>query len=85
MTSGSLLRALGWAEPLVPAKPEEPTGSGSPASAEILRALSDTPASRDELALRLRCPPEQLALELLDLELEGRVELDRDGRLHVRR
>jgi DNA processing protein len=89
LNAGSVLRALGWGEPQVPAPPAEAAEAigapGSPASAEILRALADTPASRDELALRLRCPPEQLALELLDLELAGRVAIDRDGRLHVRR
>jgi len=50
---------------------------------EILDALADEPASRDELARRLGREPEQLALELVEFELAGRVEEDRDGRLRI--
>jgi DNA processing protein len=50
---------------------------------EILDALVDEPASRDELTRRLGREIAQLSVELLELELEGRVEEDRDGRLRV--
>ena len=51
----------------------------------ILEALAHHSASRDELSRRLEVAPEQLALDLLELELEGRVVEDRDGRLCVLR
>jgi DNA processing protein len=50
----------------------------------ILDALEREPATRDELGQRLTRPPEQLALDLLELELEGRVVEDRDGRWRLR-
>jgi DNA processing protein len=72
-------------EPARP-RPEAPRpGSGPAASgAVILSALEHEPATRDELGLRLGRGPEQLALDLLELELAGRVTLDRDGRWHRR-
>ena len=53
------------------------------AGGRILRALLHEPATRDELGRRLGRAPEQLALDLLELELAGRVVEDRDGRLRV--
>jgi DNA processing protein len=53
------------------------------ASREIFDALIDAPASRDELARRLGREPGQIALELIEFELAGRVEEDRDGRLRI--
>jgi len=47
----------------------------------IVRALERGPLARDELARALGCTPAVLAPDLLELELEGRVQLDRDGRL----
>lgn len=55
----------------------------SPRSREILAAIADAPGSRDELARRLDLEPEQLALELIELELSNRIGEDRDGRLRV--
>jgi DNA processing protein len=49
----------------------------------ILRALLEEPSTRDRLARRLGRAPEELACDLLELELEGRVAEDRDGRLRV--
>jgi DNA processing protein len=49
----------------------------------IVAALRQEPLSRDALGRRLGCGPEQLALDLLELELAGRVVEDRDGRLRV--
>lgn len=67
----------------------EPRGGDSEPECErpelrrILDALHDRPATRDELARRLDLPPQHLAPDLVDLELEGRVAEDRDGRLRV--
>ena len=47
----------------------------------ILRALSLEPLMRDELGRRLGLEPEKLAPLLFELELDGRVASDRDGRL----
>jgi len=52
-------------------------------SREILDALADAPASRDELARRLGREPAELALELVELELANRIGEDRDGRLKI--
>jgi DNA processing protein len=49
----------------------------------ILALLRDTPMTRDQLARRLELPPSALALDLVRLELEGRVVEDRDGRLRA--
>ena len=49
----------------------------------VLASLRHEPATRDELAGRLSMPPGELALELMELELAGRVATDRDGRLRV--
>jgi DNA processing protein len=49
----------------------------------ILEALRVEPSTRERLARRLALPPERLALDLLELEMEGRVAEDRDGRLRV--
>jgi DNA processing protein len=46
----------------------------------ILDALEREPATRDELGQRLARPPEQLALDLLELELAGWVVAGGDGR-----
>jgi DNA processing protein len=52
-------------------------------SREILSALADAPASRDELARRLGRGPAEFALELIELELANRIAEDRDGRLQI--
>ncbi len=63
-----------------PASPVRKIGDGA---ASILAALGEAPASRDELGHRLGRAPEQLALDLLELELDGRVAEERDGRLLI--
>jgi len=50
---------------------------------EILGALVDAPASRDELARRLGREPAEFALELVELEFANRIAEDRDGRLKI--
>ena len=55
----------------------------APRLRRIVRALQHAPAAHDELARALGCEPDAMALDLLELELEGRVRRDRDGRLRV--
>jgi DNA processing protein len=47
----------------------------------ILESLDAGPVSRDELGRRVGIDPRQLDLDLMDLELHGRVVRDRDGRM----
>lgn len=47
----------------------------------ILESLDAGPVSRDELGRRVAIDPRQLDLDLMDLELHGRVVRDRDGRM----
>jgi DNA processing protein len=60
-----------------------PTPKDTPIPRAILRALRDTPATRDQLAQRLGLSVSALALDLIRLELDGRVAEERDGRLRV--
>jgi predicted Rossmann fold nucleotide-binding protein DprA/Smf involved in DNA uptake len=77
-----VLRELGVESLRTPSPPRQTRRLGDSAAA-ILAALRDAPASRDELGQRLDRAPEQLALDLLELELDGRVAEDRDGRLLI--
>jgi DNA processing protein len=52
-------------------------------AASLLRSLARAPATRDELARRLAGSVSSLETVLLELELAGRIRLDRDGRLRV--
>jgi DNA processing protein len=74
----------------------DPTGTGArqgaaeraragdvPATRSILAALRDTPMTRDQLARSLGVAGPDLALGLIQLELEGLVAEERDGRLHA--
>jgi DNA processing protein len=54
-------------------------------SRRVLSALSVGPLDRAALAGCLGCPTHALALALLDLQLVGAIEEDRDGRLRRRR
>lgn len=54
-----------------------------PQPTRIVEALQAQPDSRDGLARRLGSTPERIALALLQLELEGSVAEDRDGRLRA--
>jgi len=67
-----------------PAAPrEEPPSAVSPAARALLEVLARGPASRDELARALGHAPGAIAPAVLDLELEGRIARDRDGRLRI--
>ena len=52
--------------------------------ARILSALEAGPATRDELAFQTSAGAGELAGALLELELAGRVRLERDGLFHAR-
>jgi DNA processing protein len=58
-----------------------PTGSAT--SRSILAALRDRPMTRDELADALGLSASGLALDLIQLELDGCVAEERDGRLRA--
>jgi DNA processing protein len=55
----------------------------SPRGQRILEALLEEPLSRDALSRRLGRGPSELAVDLLELELAGRIVEDRDGRLRA--
>jgi DNA processing protein len=76
-----ILRELGMEERAPAPRPPQAPATGL--AREILVALADEPASRDELSRRLGREPAQLALELVELELAGCVKGDRDGRLRI--
>jgi DNA processing protein len=65
------------------ARPRSEPEAPSPAAAALLAVLARGPASRDELARAVRQPPGAIAGAVLDLELEGRIARDRDGRLRI--
>lgn len=82
---GELRRTGGL--PLPSHRPPDPMSSDDPGFTEegrrIVQELVREPSTRDHLALRLGLRPEQLAVDLLELEMEGHVTEDRDGRLRV--
>jgi len=84
LEAADVLREIGIPVPADAAPAGSASARDSPqrtASARaILDALEREPATRDELWQRLARAPEQLALDLLELELEGQVVEDRDGR-----
>jgi len=59
------------------------TPKGSDIRRSILASLRDSPMTRDQLALRLGLSVSALALDLIRLELDGRVAEERDGRLRA--
>jgi len=79
-----ILDALGIEAPALAAADAREGAPARGASSPIERALRDGPATRDELATRLRRTPESLALEIAELELAGAIALERDGRFHAK-
>ncbi len=71
------------AEPTVDEGPARnaPRAPLSAAAERVLRLLSAGPLTRDELARRLGGEADAVALPILELELAGRIEEERDGRL----
>ncbi len=59
-------------------------GVESPGQRAILRALLDEPLAADDLAERLGRGAGELAADLVQLELSGRILRERDGRLQAR-
>jgi DNA processing protein len=57
----------------------------SPLGARILKILQREPCTRDALGVCVGSPPGRLALALTELELAGRIAMDRDGCLRVLR
>ncbi len=84
--AGDVLQALGLEPPVV-------GGSGESVSAPevdgteraVLARLERAPASRDDLARALGWSIQELGVVVMELELAGRVRLDRDGRLRALR
>jgi len=80
------LQRKGVLPPPPPPNRADRAGSLLPAAKKpsaLVSALLHQPMTRDELAQRLELAPENLAVELLELELAGAVIEDRDGRLRV--
>jgi len=75
-----VLGVLGVAGPRATLPDQPPL---APRLRQIVRELERAPAAQDELARALGCAAGELALDLLELELCGRVQRDRDGRLRV--
>jgi DNA processing protein len=76
-----LLEALGF-DAAAPA-PAATQPAYGPLATRILAALVEAPATPDELAQRLALSASALAPELLELELAGAIQLERDGRYWV--
>ncbi len=67
----------------LPPRGREAAARDSKLTGSILAALRDTPMTRDQLARRLDLSLSALALDLIQLELDGRVAEERDGRLRA--
>ncbi|MCZ6785435.1 MAG: DNA-processing protein DprA, partial [Proteobacteria bacterium] len=78
---GDVLEELQW-ERCTPEQPA-PAEADTAEVGAIVCALRHAPLGRDELCRELGRSPEALALDLVNLELEGRVVEDRDGRLRL--
>jgi DNA processing protein len=65
-----------------PAAPSRRPAASTPSRA-LLAFLARAPASRDELERALELAPDVISLAVLELELEGRIARDRDGRFRV--
>jgi len=66
---------------------EASSASGPIAStveSRILLALEDGPVTRDELLGQVGCGGAELASGLIELELSGRILMERDGRIHAK-
>jgi DNA processing protein len=84
LDASDVLEEIAWARRA--RAPERPAGGrpdDSGPEPALLAELRRAPATRDELVARTGRAPHQLALDLLELELAGRVAEDRDGRLHA--
>lgn len=79
-SADDVLQALGWAPGA--SAPEGPAKLGG-VSGAILQLLAEGPLPRAQLAMGLGMPPQELAAPLLELELQGRIGWDREGRLEL--
>ncbi|MDP6979918.1 MAG: DNA-processing protein DprA [Myxococcota bacterium] len=81
-----VVELLGFESPAEPSEDaevqeERETARVGEGGVRILRALARGGLHRDELARRVGARPEQLDLDLVGLQLQGRIARDRDGRL----
>jgi DNA processing protein len=82
--AGDVLQALGMEPPAVAGSSGAAPAPGPDRRGRaVLARLEREPASRDDLARALGCSIQQLAVVLMELELAGRIRLDRDGRLRA--
>ncbi len=58
-------------------------GGGGDVCARILDVVQKAPSTRDELMIQVGFDEGRLATALLELELAGRIVLERDGRIHA--
>ena len=78
LDAGDVLAVFGLCPGERPAPAALPEGQR-----EVVEVLQQEPATADQLARRLNRPVAELALDLMELELAGRVQSDRDGRLRA--
>lgn len=78
LEAGDVFDRLGLGAPAPAAAPARPDGNEP-----LIERLERTPATADELSRALGIPAATLALDLLALELAGRIVQDRDGRFRV--
>jgi DNA processing protein len=60
-----------------------PTARGRSLAARLLAELERGPVTRDQLLMRIEHDAGAMAEALLELELDGRIVQDRDGRIHL--
>ena len=75
--------AFARTDPPLPAGDRATSGEDSDAGARLLECLRRRPATRDALLIQSGWDPGRLASVLLELELAGRIVLERDGRFHA--
>ncbi len=68
-------------EPVAAGPPRAAAAPDDPLEARVLAVLAEAPRSPDDLAAELAIAPERLVRALVELEIAGRVRVDRDGRL----
>lgn len=78
LDAGDVLAVFGLSPAERPAPAALPGGQQ-----QLIEALQHDPATADQLARRLNRSVAELALDLVELELAGRVRSDRDGRLRA--
>ncbi len=78
LEAGDLLAAIGL-------DPQGSAGGSDEDTPPLLRAIADAPASLDELARRVALEVDEVARQVVELELDGRVRVGPDGRIVAER